>query len=232
MRKIFLQITILLSLFTASTYTCFVFGENQSAILGGLELEVNGFWGKTSLGSNTSMEKGRWEVIAIDTQKEEKSKQRGIDFQLFGTSIHCSKEVKRRFYIGLEAGILPDRFSWTVVAGENFSQKAALWQNEEDLPRTYYSYGQLLFFHLFGRLDIIHGKLAVDVGIRRARFGYSLNEEDRFVYPLFHGGYIKPTLSYNKLGAGFRLDIGVMSQRYGSINEFVVLFSPLIRFEF
>jgi hypothetical protein len=155
----------------------------------------------------------------------------GIDFHLFGTSLHYARSIAVNFFLGGELGLLPDKLDWVLLAGKHFTEENTIWSNDRSEEKLN-QFGQIFFIHLFGRWKSECKWFEFDVGLRRARYIYSVPHEDRIDSSVFNGGYIKPSIGYKKFKIGTRLDFGDMSLDYGDVNEFVIMFTPYVRINF
>lgn len=149
----------------------------------------------------------------------------GIDFQALGTSFHYAGLVNNGLYFGVEAGLLPDKLDWVLLADRNYTQENTIWSKDRYAERVN-DIDQLLFAHAFTRWKPKFGWLEVDIGLRYAIFDRSGYDIDSIYFTRFFGAYIKPLLGLRKVKIGARLDAGVME------GEFLMITSPLVRINF
>jgi hypothetical protein len=167
---------------------------------------------------------------------EEQSKsnhQWGIDFHAIGISLHGAVKLDDGFFVGGEFGAFPNAFDRVLLAGKHFTEENTKWSNDRSLAE-FHNLRQFYFLHLFARWKPPTSWLEMDTGYRLARYKNNIPFEDSYGFPAFQGGYWKVLLGSKKFKGGVSFLLGDMVQKDFNINtrEFVIIFSPLIRFNF
>jgi len=134
----------------------------------------------------------------------------GLDFQLFGLSLHKAKKKGLIRYVGWEFGILPERFLWFIMADADYTQPNTL-ISENRMEEEFQIASPLISIHYFNRIRLQNKALEIDFGGRYAIFFYSRHSsynEEQFGLPTYLGLYVKPTIGLKWGKVGFRLDNG------------------------
>lgn len=157
----------------------------------------------------------------------------GIDFHGLGISLHGTVKLEEGFFVGGELGAFPNAFDRVLLAGKHFTEENTKWSNDRSLAE-FHNLRQSYFLHLFARWKPPIGWLEMDTGYRLARYKNNIPYEDSYGFPAFQGGYWKVLLGSKKFKGGVSFLFGDMVQKDFHIDtrEFVIIFSPLIRFNF
>ncbi len=165
----------------------------------------------------------------FDEIKRKRNNPIGVDFHLLGTSFHYAKKIKGNIFFGVEAGLLPDLFDWVILADRYISEENTIFSEDKSEAGSN-SFDQLLFAHVFIRIKPENEYFEMDAGLRAAVYSRSGDDLD---LTNFYGGYIKPLIGKKRFKVGVRFEIGIVRGNYhGPFNEFVIIASPLVRFNF
>jgi hypothetical protein len=170
--------------------------------------------------------------LTLSSQEEISDNLWGIDFHCFGTSFHYAGRIKNEYFLGVEEGFFPDVFDWVLLGGKQITERNTLWSNDRS-EANLHELNQLLFSHVFIRWKPQINWFEIDSGFRWAGYLRSIPFEDANDFSNFLGVYVKPAIGYKKFKLGVRLEIGNISgKNYSRFNEFVIISSPFLRFNF
>ena len=156
----------------------------------------------------------------------------GIDFSMYGTSVHYARRIGKGIYVGSEIGLLPDSYDWVIAGGKKTSQENTIWSTNKN-EVEYNDIQQMIFIHLFTRWKPKFQWMEVEGGFRWALNSLSYYHLDGLWYDRFVGAYVKPTFGVRRIKVGFRLEAGIIGVGTGqNRNEFISIISPVVRFNF
>jgi hypothetical protein len=156
----------------------------------------------------------------------------GIDFHLWGTSIHYAGSIGESFYIGGEVGLLPNKFDWVLLAGKYISEENTIWSRDESEAHVN-EIDQLVFGHVFTRWKPKFKWIEVEAGFRWSVYSRSGYDVDDLGLTRFLGIYSKQMVGFNKVKVGTQFSLGKMKGDYSPPDrETVVITSLLIRYNF
>ncbi len=156
----------------------------------------------------------------------------GVDFHLWGISVHYAGDVGKNLYVGVEAGILPNKFDWVLLAGRYISKENTIWSSDKSEAHVN-EIDQLVFGHVFTRWKPKFNWIEVEAGFRWSVYSRSGYGVDDLGLTRFLGIYSKQMVGLNRVKVGTQFSFGNMKgDYYPPERETVVIASLLFRYNF